>query len=122
MLDSVATCCNGLLTLMTQSCDAGAPADAAATASSRSEGAKDHNAPTADSRASLASTEVTQQLGAAISTFNYGSCIDAEECSVVMEYRKRAGDARSGSVRRALVKAALVTSPVAVALLAAQQL
>ena len=104
-------------------CDAGAPAGAAAaTASSHNAGAKERNAPAAAARASSASTDVTQQPGAASSSSDHGSYVDAEEDSEVTEYRKRAGGAHSGSVRRALVKAALVTSPIAVALLAAQQL
>jgi hypothetical protein len=56
----------------------------------------------------------------AVSSFDYGRCVEAEDCSVVQEYRQHAGDANPRSVPRAVVRAALVMLPVAGALIASQ--
>jgi hypothetical protein len=60
--------------------------------------------------------------GAAISSFDYGSCIERESCSVMTEYYRHQGDAKSRNVKAALAKALLMTGPVAVALLATRSL
>lgn len=71
---------------------------------------------------SLRSTLASGHLqGAAISSFDYGSCIDSEDCSVFLEYNRHSGDAKSRDLKRALGKALLLTGPVAVVLLAAQK-
>jgi len=59
--------------------------------------------------------------GAAVSSFDYGACLDSEDCSVVREYNRHNGDAKTRNVKQALAKAMLMTGPVAVALLAAQK-
>lgn len=60
--------------------------------------------------------------GPAVSSFNYGACLDEEGCSVVAEYYKHSGDAKSRNLKLALGKAFLLTAPVAWALLATQSL
>jgi hypothetical protein len=57
--------------------------------------------------------------GPSISSFDYGACIEAEDCSVKLAYRQHRGDGRYCSLRRAAVKAALITGPIAAVLLAA---
>eukprot|EP00892_Ulva_mutabilis_P006542 jgi/Ulvmu1/425/UM001_0432.1 len=64
---------------------------------------------------------VGQMQGAAISSFDYGSCINSEDCSVVREYNRHSADAKSRDLKKALAKALLLTGPVAVVLLAAQK-
>lgn len=62
-----------------------------------------------------------QLQGASVSSFDYGSCLESEDCSVVREYSRHSGDAKSRDLKRALAKALLMTGPIAVVLLAAQK-
>jgi hypothetical protein len=62
----------------------------------------------------------TDLHGQAMSSFNYGACIDAKECSVLAEYRKHGADAKKVDIKGAIAKAILLTGPVAIALLATQ--
>lgn len=63
-----------------------------------------------------------QIRGPAVSSFDYGSCLERDGCSVVAEYYKHSGDAKSRNLKLALAKAVLLTAPVAWALLATQTL
>lgn len=60
--------------------------------------------------------------GPAVSSFNYGACLEQEGCSVVTEYHRHSGDAKPRNLKMALAKALLLTAPVAWALLATHSL
>lgn len=60
------------------------------------------------------------QHGPSVSSFDYGACIEDESCSVIQSYRQHAGDAKRMDTQRAFAKAAVLTAPVALALLASQ--
>jgi hypothetical protein len=61
-----------------------------------------------------------QSYGTAVSTFDYGQCLEAENCSVTQAFREHSKDHKVWDGQRAVLKACLMVAPVAVALLATQ--